>query len=57
MDMVGGCGDVLLGGFFFFVEGIFSPVDHLFFFPLDSGAGLIVGLWMLVGDCPISTVN
>ena len=56
VDMVGD-GDVLFGRFLFFVEGIFSPVDRLLFFPLNSGAGLIVGLGMLVGDCPISTVN
>ena len=53
-----------LGGFRFFVAGVFSPVDLLLFFPFNSVLGLDVGdkvlsvlLGRVVGDCPISTVN
>ena len=52
-----GDGDGLLGRFLFLVAGIFSPVDHLLFFSLTSEVGLILGLGILVGDCPMSTVN
>ena len=53
-----------LGGFHFFVTGVFSPVDLLLFFPFNPVIGLDVGgkalsvlLGRVVGDCPISTVN
>ena len=56
IDIVGD-DDGLLGRFLFLVAEAFSPVDRLLFFPLTSETGLVVGLGILVGDGPMSTIN